>query len=126
MIEFNQKSWLKPYIDINTDLTKQAKNDFEKDYFKLVNNTVFEKIMKNLSKHMDLLTKDKRRNSLVSEPNYHTKNIFTETLFTIERRKTQQLKNKPFYLRLSILELIKTAMYKFCYDYVKPKYSGKA
>ena len=74
VIQFNQEAWLKPYIDMNTQLRKEAKNDFEKDFFKLMNNSAFGKTMENLRKHRDikLVTTDKRRNQLVSEPNYHT------------------------------------------------------
>ena len=76
IIEFNQKAWLKSYIDMNTELRKLAKDDFEKDLFKLMNNAVFGKTMKNITKHRDikLVTTDKKRNKLVSEPNYHTIN----------------------------------------------------
>ena len=76
VIEFNQKEWLTPYIDINTELGKAAKNDFEKDLFKLMNNSVFGKTMENIRKHRDikLVTTDKKRNKLVSEPNDHTIN----------------------------------------------------
>ena len=75
-IEISQKAWLKPYIDMNTELRKLAKDDFEKDLFKLMNNAVFGKTMENIRKHRDikLVTKDKKRNKLVSEPNYHTIN----------------------------------------------------
>ena len=74
VIKFNQKAWIKAYIDMNTELRKQAKNDFEKDFFKLMNNTVFWKTMENVRKHrgIKLVTTDKRRNQLVSAPNCHT------------------------------------------------------
>ena len=82
IIEFNQKEWLKTYIDMNTELRKKAKNDFEKDLFKLMNNSVFGKTMENIRNHKDikLVTPDKNRNKLVSEPNYHTINLITEDL----------------------------------------------
>ena len=74
VIQFNQEAWLKPYIDMNTELRTKAKNDFEKDFFKLMNNSVFGKAMENVRKHRDikLVTTEERRNKLVSEPNYHT------------------------------------------------------
>ena len=73
VIQFNQEAWLKEYIDLNTDLRKQAKNDFEKDFFKLMNISIFGKNMENVRKQRDikLVTTDKRRSQLVSEPNYH-------------------------------------------------------
>ena len=112
---------------MNTELRKKAKNDFEKDFFKLMNNAVFGKTMENLRKHRDikLVTTDKRRNQLVSEPNYHTTKWFSEKLLTIEMKKTKLKMNKPIYLGLSILEISKTLMYEFWYDYMKPKYSDK-
>ena len=85
-IKFNQNAWLKPYIDIKTDLRKKAKNDFEKDFVKLMNNAVFGKTMENVRKDSDikLVTTEKRRNYLLSEPNYHTTNLFPENLLAIE------------------------------------------
>ena len=89
VIQFNQKDWLKPYIDMNTKLRKEAKNDFEKDFFKLMNNSVFGKTMENVRKHRDikLVTTDEKRNKLVSEPNYHTTKRFSENLLAIEMKK---------------------------------------
>ena len=80
VIEFNQKAWLKPYIDINTELRKVADNDFEKHFCKLMNNAVFGKTMENIRKHRDikLVTTDKKRSKLVSEPNYHTIYLISE------------------------------------------------
>ena len=115
MIQFNQKAWLKPYIDMNTELRKEAKNDFEKDFFKLMNNSVFGKTMENVRKHRDikLVTTDKRRNQLVSEPNYHTPKYFSENLMAIEMKKAKVKMNKPIYLGMSILDISKTLMYEF-------------
>ena len=125
IIEFNQKEWLKPYIDMNTELRKAAKNDFEKDLFKLMNNSVFGKTMENIRKHRDikLVTTDKKRSKLVSEPNYRTINLISEDLSIIEMKKTKVKMNKPIYLGLSILEISKILMYEFWYDYMKPKYN---
>ena len=114
VIQFNQKAWLKTYIDMNTELRKRE-NDCEKDFFKLMNNAVFGKTMKNGRKHRDikLVTTDKRRNQLVSEPNYHTQNGF---------QKTKAKANKPVYLGAAVLDIGKTLIYQFWYHYVKPKY----
>ena len=91
VIEFNQEAWLKPYIDMNTELRKVAKNDFGKDLFKLMNNSVFGKTMENIKKHRDikLLTTDKQTSKLVSEPNYHTINLISEDLSITEMKKTK-------------------------------------
>ena len=126
IIEFNQKAWLKLYIDMNTELRKLAKDDFEKDLFKLMNNAVFGKTMENIRKHRDikLVTTDTKRNKLVSEPNYHTMNYLSEDLSIIEMNKTKVKMNKPIYLGLSILDISKILMYEFWYDYMKPKYGN--
>ena len=125
VIEFNQKEWLKPYIDMNTELRKAAKNDFENNLFKLMNNSVFGKTMENIRKYRDikLVTTDKKRSKLVSEPNYHTINLISEDLSIIEMKKTKVKMKKPIYLGLSILEISKILMYGFWYDYMKPKYN---
>ena len=93
-----------------------------------MNNSVFGKTVENVRKHRNikLVKTERRRNYLISEPNYHTAKFFTENLLAIEMTKTQLLMNKPVYLGLSILDLIKTVMYEFWYDYVKPKYSENA
>ena len=124
VIEFNQEAWLKKYIDMNTELRKKASNDFEKDFFKLMNNAVFDKTMENVRKHRDikLIKTDHKRNKLVSEPNYHTMNLISENLSIIEMRKVKVKMNKAIYLGLSILEISKIIMYEFWYDYVKKKY----
>ena len=92
-----------------------------------MNNAVFGKAMENVTKYRDikLVTTERRRNYLVSEPNYHTK-FFTEYLLAIEKEKKEVHMNKLVHLKLSILELSKILMYEFWYDYVKPKYGKKA
>ena len=113
---------------MNTKYGKEAENDFEKDFFKLMNNSVFGKTMENVRKHRDikLVTTDEKRNKLVSEPNYHTTKRFSENLLAIEMKKTKVKMNKPVYLGMSILVISKTLMYKFWYDYIKPKYGDRA
>ena len=92
-----------------------------------MNNSVFGKTMENVRKHGDikLIITEKRKNYLVSEPNYHTTKFCTEHLLAIEMRKTEILMNKSVYLGLSILDLGKMLMYEFWYDYVKAKYDEK-
>ena len=119
VIEFEQEAWLKEYIDVNTELRKKATNDFEKDFFKLMNNAVFGKTMENVKT-------DKKRNKLVSEPNFHTMKLIDNNLAIIKMRKVKVKMNKPIYLGLSILDISKITMYEFCYDYVKIKYQDKA
>ena len=113
---------------MNTKLRKEAKNEFEKDFFKLMNNSVFGKTMENVRKHRDikLVTSDKRRKRLVSKSSYHSHKKFSEHLMAIEMKKTRVKMVKPLYLGMSILDISKTLMYEFWYDYVKPKYKDKA
>ena len=112
---------------MNTELRKQVKNEFKKQFFKYMNNHVFGKTMENVRKHRDikLVTTDKRRNQLVSKPNYHTTKWFSENLLAIEMKKTRVKMNKPVYLSLSILDISKTLMSEFWYDYIKPKYGNR-
>ena len=116
------------YIDKNTKLRAEAKNDFEKDFFKLMNNAVFGKTTEDPRKHRDikLVTTDKRRNQLASEPNYHTTKYFSENLMAIEMKKTKVKMNKPIYLGMSILDISKTLMYEFWFDYIKLKYQDRS
>ena len=93
-----------------------------------MNNAVFEKTMENVRKHRDikLVTTERKRNYLVSEPNYHTTKFFTENLLASEMKKKEILMNKPVYLGLPILELSKIFVYEFWYDYIEPEYDEKA
>ena len=110
---------------MNTELRKAAKNDFEKDLFKLMNNSVFGKTTENVTNHRNikLVTTDKKRSKLVSEPNYYTINLISEYLSITEMKIIKIKMSKPIYLGLSILEISKTLMYEFWYDYMKPKYN---
>ena len=109
-------------------LTKNAKKDFEKDFFKLMNNAVFGKTMENVRKYRDikLVTTDEKRMELSLEPNYHKTKYFPETFVAIEIKKTEVKMNKPIYLGMSILDISKTLINKFWYDYIKPKYGDRA
>ena len=111
---------------MNTELRKLAKDDFGKDLFKLMNNAVFGKTTENVRKHrtIKLVTTDKKRNKLVSEPNYHTMNYISKDLSIIEMNKMRVKMNKPIYLGWSILDISKILMYEFWYDYIKPKYDN--
>ena len=92
-----------------------------------MNNAVFGKTMENIRKHRDikLVTTNKKRNKLVSEPNYHTINYISEDLSIIEINKAKVKMNKLIYLELSILDISKILMYEFWYDYMKPKYGNR-
>ena len=115
---------LKKNIDINNELRKKASSDFEKDFFKLMNNAVFGKTMKSVRKHRDikLVKTDCKRNELLSEPNYHTMKLIAENLSIIEMKKVKFKMNKPIYLSLLILKISKIIIYEFWYDYMKRKY----
>ena len=118
---------MKPYIDKNTKLRSESKNDFEKDFFKLMNNSVYGKTMENVRKHRDikLVRTNSERNKLVSEPNYHTCKQFSEDIMATEMKKTKIHMNKPVYVGQAVLDISKTLMYEFWYDYIIPKYDDK-
>ena len=113
---------------MNTKLRMQAKIDFEEDFFKLMNNSVFGKTMENVRNHKDIkiVTTDKRRSILASEPNYHSTKYISKDLLIMEMKKVEVKMNKPIYLGQAILDISKTLMYEFWYDYIKPKYEDKA
>ena len=113
---------------MNTNLRTEAKNDFKKDFFKLIKNALFGKTMENVKMHWDikLVTTDKRRNQLASEPIDYTSKYFSENLTAIEMKKKKTKMNKPIYHSMSILGINKTLMYEFWYDYIKPKHQDKA
>ena len=127
-IKFEESQWLKRYIALNTDLRTAAKNDFEKDFFKLMNNSVFGKTMENIRNRVDIkLVNDKKQaEKLSAKPNFNHCNIFSEDLIAIHMKKTNLRFNKPVYLGMCILDLSKTLMYDFHYNYIKQKYGNKA
>ena len=119
---------MKPYIDLNTKLRTESTNDFEKDFFKLINNSVFGKTMENNRNRVDirLRTSEKSAEKLVSMPNYERIIIFSEDLVAVHMQKTKINFNKLIYLGMCILDLSKTLMYDFHYNYIKKKYQSKA
>ena len=128
IIQFNQGAWLKPYIDMNTKYRTGAENDFEKNFFKLMNNSALGKTSENVRNHRNikLVTSDKKRKRLVSEPNYYSHKKFAEHLMAIEMKKAKVKMTKRRYLGMAILDISKTIMYEFWYDYIKPKYGDRA
>ena len=127
-IKFIESEWMKPYIEMNTNLRTQAKNNFEKDFFKLMNNSVFGKTMENIRNRVNvkLVNTEERLKKLSTKPNYKSCKIFNENLISVHMKKTSLTMNKPVYLGMCILDLSKTIMYDFHYNYIKPKYGAKA
>ena len=127
-IKFKESPWLEKYISLNTKLRTEAKNEFEKDFFKLMNNSVFGKTMENIRNRVDvkLVNNKKRAEKLSAKPNYKHCNIFSEDLVAIHMKMTKLDFDKPVYLGMCILDLSKTLMYDFHYNYIKKKYEDKA
>ena len=127
-IKFIESEWMKPYIEMNTNLRTKAKNNFEKDFFKLMNNSVFGKTMENIRNRVNvkLVNTEERLKKLSAKPNYKSCKIFNENLISVHMKKTSLTMNKPVYLGMCILQLSKTIMYDFHYQYIKPKYGEKA
>ena len=128
VLEFNQSPWLKQYIDFSTQKRTQAKNSFEKDFFKLMNNSVFGKTMEDIRKRVDvrLITDEKKLLKMASKPTYVSSEIFNENLVAVHKIKETLILNRPAYVGMCILDLSKTLMYDFHYNYIKEKYGHKA
>ena len=128
MLEFNQSPWLKQYIDFNTEKQKHAKNSFEKDFFKLMNNSVFGKTMENLRKQVGVrpVTDEKKLDKLTSKPTYVSSKIFNENLMAVHKVKETLTLNRPAYVGMCILDLSKTLMYDFHSNDIKKKYGNRA
>ena len=127
-VKFNERAWLKDYIQLNTDLRTKGTTEFEKGFFKLMNNSVFGKTMENIRNRIDvrLVTEEKELEKFVKKPNFDIINTFTKDLVAVHMKKTTIKLHKPIYLGMSILDLSKTLMYEFHYDYIKPKYRNNA
>ena len=123
-IEFDQSAWMKPYINFNMQLRTKATNDFEKDFFKLMNNPVFGKTMENIRKHRNIKLVTSRESYLetVMKPNFKSGVPFGENLMGCKMGKIKVVMNKPIYLGQATLDLSKIVMYEFHYDYMVPKY----
>ena len=128
VIEFKQSKWLALYIALNTNLRTKAKNDFEKEFFKLMNNSVFGKTMENIRnrENIQLVTSEKKALKLIAKPNFKRRTIFTENLVAVHLGKTNLVFDKPIYVGMCILDVSKTLMYDFHYNYIKKKYGENA
>ena len=124
VIQFKQSAWMKEYIDFNTRLRTAATNDFEKDFYKLMNNSVFGKTMENIRKHRDIKLVNNKEDYLkqVMKPNFKSGTLLGTDLMSCEMGKVKVKMNKPVYLGQAILDLSKTIMYEFHYEYMKKKY----
>eukprot|EP00117_Sycon_ciliatum_P013188 scpid78025/ scgid4574/ PiggyBac transposable element-derived protein 4 len=130
VLSFRQAPWMKPYIQLNTELRKKAKNDFEKDFFKLMNNAVFGKTMENVRRRISirlLRVEDEEDTILtaVAKSTYVRHVLFDNGLVGVENRKLAVHLNKPVYVGMSILELSKELMYRFYYDELQPRYGDR-
>ena len=119
---------MKEYIDFNTQKRTNAKNAFEKDFFKLMNNSVFGKTMENIRKRVNvrLVTDEKKLLKMAAKPTYVSSKIFNENLVAVHKIKETLILNRPAYVGMCILDLSKTLMYNFHYNYIKKKYGSEA
>ena len=127
-LKFVQSPWMEPYVRKNTDLRRETKNAFEKDFLKLMNNSVFGKTIENIRKRQSVEIVDDRKKALKlsSKPNFDRVTIFDEHLVAVHMKKTEVYFNKPIYVGQTILDLSKTLMFDFHYNYIKNKYGNKA
>lgn len=128
ILEFDQRPWMKPYIDLNTEKRKQAENPFEVDFFKLMNNAVFGKCLENIRGRVDvqLVKNSDQAQKLINKPNFKSYKIFSDNLIACHMEKTKLKFDKPIYVGMVILDMSKYLMYDFHYNHIKPKYKNKA
>ena len=126
ILEFRQEPWLRPYIDFNSEKRKHARNDFERDFFKLMNNAVFGKTMENLRNRVDikLIQTEKKLKKYCAKPSFERIQIFNDDLVGVENKKVTLVLNKPVYVGQTILDLSKMVMYDFHYNILKKKYGN--
>ncbi|KAK3103084.1 hypothetical protein FSP39_016343 [Pinctada imbricata] len=127
-IKFHQSQWLKPYIAFNTNMRKRATNKFEKDFYKLMNNSIFGKTMENLRKRVNiqLVHREKQLVKLTAKPGFKSFKIFNKDLASVQLVKPKLVLNRPIYVGFAILELSKVLMYDFHYNFVKARYGSRA
>ena len=127
-IKFYQSKWMEPYIKKNTDLRKLAASSFEKDFFKSMNNSVFGKTIENIRKRQNVILVDNKdlAYKLSSKPNFERSTIFDENLIACHVKKTEVYFNKPIYVGQAILDLSKTLMFDFHYNYIRKKFGDRA
>ena len=126
-LKFKQSLWLKQYIDFNTNKRKEANTSFEKDFFKLMNNSIFGKTMEKLRKRVDvrLVTEVNQFIKLTSKPTFVSSKIFSKNLVAVHKIKETLKLNRPAYVGMCILNLSKTLMYDFHYNYIKKEYGSR-
>ena len=127
-IKFYQSKWMEPYIRKNTDLRKLARSSFEKDFFKLMINSVFGKTIENIRKRQNVILIDNKdlAYKLSSKPNFDRSTIFDENLIACHMKKTEVYFNKPIYVRQAILDSSKSFTFDFRYNYITEKFGDKA
>ena len=127
VLRFKQSPWLKPYIDLNTQLRQRASSKFEENLFKLMNNSFFGKTCEDVRKYRDvkIAMTEKRVRKLVARPTVKQWKIYEENLAAIQIKRSTVELNKPRYIGMCIIDISKIVMYKFHYDYVMKKFPGK-
>ncbi|MES9880481.1 MAG: hypothetical protein ABW185_06315 [Sedimenticola sp.] len=127
VLEFYQEAWLKPYIDFNTRKRAEAKTEFERIYYKLMNNSVFGKLMECQRKHVDvsLTNSEKKLKKLTAKPTFRESRIFNENLVGVNCKRNKVLINRPIFAGQTVLDLSKVLMYQFWYGYLKRKYGNQ-